>query len=42
METKAYIEPLTSVLPIEGDRFFCDSLGGGGGTIEPIEEGELE
>ena len=41
MEAKGYKEPLTSVLPIEGDRSFCDSLGGGG-TIEPIEEGELE
>ena len=41
METKAYIKPLTSVLTIGGDRSFCGSLGGGG-TIEPIEEGDLE
>ena len=42
MKTKTYVKPLTGVLPIEEDRSFCDSLGGGGGTIEPIEEGELE
>lgn len=42
METKAYIKPLTGVLPIAEECVFCNTLSGGGGTIEPIEEGELE
>lgn len=40
MEQKAFIQPLTCVLPIAGACPVCGSLGGG--KIESIEEGELE
>ena len=42
MKAKAYIRPLTVVLPVSEECVFCNTLSGGGGTIEPIEEGELE
>ena len=43
MKTKEYVKPFIVVLPIEGERSFCATgLGGGGGTIESIREGELE
>lgn len=43
METKKYVKPLIVVLPIEEERSFCaTNLGGGGGKIESIKEGELE